>query len=272
LAGAERTATTSGNITVVSMIGNERAAIKSGLMAPGFPPGLSRELQVPRKTYLDAMARIRSAEVPRRQAIDAAYLRALGELAGKGARDPALAAQLEAEKQKLLANAPVSTRGDKPNAKSSVINGTFDLADAGGQARGWVIKHGDGWKVVRDGTNSILHASAKVPGYCQIFQNILLPPKARTVSMSGRVRGKLTARAPDQPNYGATIIGGFFEGEEQESKKWLPMDAKGGTDLEWKTVRGAQKIPENVKVLRVMLVLNAVAGDFAFDDIEVEFR
>src|SRR6476661_4206070 len=67
LAGAERTATTSGNIAAVSMIANERAAIKSGLMPPAFPPGLPKELQVPRKTYLDANNRIRLAEIPRRQ-------------------------------------------------------------------------------------------------------------------------------------------------------------------------------------------------------------
>jgi hypothetical protein len=272
LAAAERTATTSGNIAVVSMIANERAAIASGLMPPGFPPGLSKELQVPRKSYLEANARIRLAEIPRRQAIDAAYLRALGNLAAKSGNDPALASQLDAEKRRLLANAPANTRGDKPNEKSSVINGTFDLTEGEGRAKGWVIKYGEGWNVVRDGTNSILHASVKVLGYSLVFQDIPVPPKARTVTLSGRIRGKLIARAPSHPIYGPAILGVYLDAQDEMTKQWLPMHERGGADAEWKTVKAFQKIPDKQKVIRVLLEVKQVTGEFDFDDIEVEFR
>lgn len=267
LGTAERMATTAGNVAGVSAIASERTALGSGLMSPSPPTGLPKELQIPRKTYLDASARIRALEAPRRQALDAAYLRALSNLVVKGAENPELAKQLEAEKQKLLASAP-GAGGSKPSAKSAVVNGTFDIASADGHPGGWT--NVEGFKVVRDGTNNVLHASAKEPGYVAITQDLLLPPRARSVTLSGRVRGKFLARDPNQGHFGANIAAVFIDSQDQTTKNWLMLD--GGTDAKWKRLSVNQAIPSGMKVLQVVLVLKYVSGEFDFDDIEVEFR
>src|SRR5712671_4641787 len=57
LDGAEKTATTAGGVEIVAAISREREAVKSGLMAPAFPPDLPKSLQMARKSYLDRMAR-----------------------------------------------------------------------------------------------------------------------------------------------------------------------------------------------------------------------
>jgi hypothetical protein len=272
LGTAERSATTAGKVDLLAAIANERASVTGGLMPPAFPPGLPKELQVPRKTYLDALARIRAADAPRRQAIDAAYLRALATLDAKGAKNPELAKQLESERKAVIASTQAGAGGSKSNAKSAVVNGTFDLADEDGRAKAWVKKDGDAFRVAREGTNGVLHASAKVPGYSQVCQDILLPPKARSVTLSGRIRGKLTARTPDKPGFGAKILAVFLDAQEQGTSNWVPFDGSGGTDVEWKTVKAAGKIPDGMKGIRVLLELNNVAGEFDFDDIEVEFR
>ena len=63
-------ATAAGNVAAVAVITEERGALTRGLMAPGFPPGMPKELQGPRRTYLDAFGRSRTVEAPRRQALD----------------------------------------------------------------------------------------------------------------------------------------------------------------------------------------------------------
>jgi hypothetical protein len=269
LAAAEKTATTAGKVAAVSAIAAERAALTSGLMSPGLPADLPKELQVPRKTYLDAVARIRTAEAPRRQAIDAAYLRALTSLGDKAAKNPELAKQLAGEKQKLLASTP-GTSGRKTNSKNVVVNGTFDVADAQGHPAGWTLS--EAYKVVRDGTNNVLHASTKVPAYLALTQDILIPSKARNVTLSGRVRGNIVARdaAKSQGPPGVFVAAVYLDKNQQTTNNWLMLD--GGADSGWKKVSSTTKIPDDMKVLQVSLVLKMVAGDIDYDDIEVEFR
>jgi hypothetical protein len=266
---AEKNATKAGNVAGVSTIGQERAAIGKGLMAPGVPPGLPKELQGPRRTYLDAIERIRTAEAPRRQALDGAYLRALTGLAAKAAKESELAKQIDVEKQKLLASAPAAPP-KKANSKNVIVNGTFDTVDASGNPSGWIMS--EGYKVQRDGTNNVLHASGKVPGWASMSQDVLIPTKARTVTVSGRVRGTVTGRdaAKSQGVPGLFIACNFLDQNEAGTKDWIMLD--GGSDKEWKNVTFTQKIPDDMKILRVGLNLKYVSGEFDFDDIEVEFR
>lgn len=268
LGASERNAGTAGDVASVAAIATERAAISSGLMAPGFPAGLPKALQRDRRTYLDAIARIRTAEAPRRQALDAAYLRALTNLESKAKNNAELATQLASEKQNLLANAPGRSGDGKPSSKSAVINGTFDIADAEGRPGGWTTS--DLFKVARDGTNYVVHAAASQPGYQAITQDIVLPSKARNVTLSGRVRGKVAARDPNQAHFGAFVGAVFVDEKDQQTDVWMMLD--GGNDAEWKSLTGTEKIPDRSKVLRVFLILKYVAGEFDYDDVAVEFR
>jgi hypothetical protein len=268
LATAEKSATAAGNVTAIAVINAERAALTRGLTTPGFPPGMPKELQNPRKTYLDAVARIRAAEAPRRQTLDSAYLRALTGLSAKAPKESALAKQIEAEKQKLIANAPPTV--SKQIGKSMVVNGTFDVTGSNGLPAGWATNSDDCFKVSRDGTNCVLHASLKTVGYAAIKQEIPLPPKARTLTLSGRVRGKAGARKPGEVDFGGKILGNYLDANDLPTKDWVWFQAE--PNEQWKTYSQTQKIPEGVKTFLVILEMKFAAGEFDFDDIVVEFR
>jgi hypothetical protein len=169
LDSAEKTATTAGTLEVVAAITKEREALKSGLMAPAWPEGLPKTLQPARKACLDGIARVSVDTGPRQKAIDAEYLRALAALQPKAAGNPELTKQTATEKEKLLANAIGSAGGTRPTAASSrntVVNGTFDIAEADGRPRGWTF-YGPGaeglMKVVREGSNSFLQMVIRAP-------------------------------------------------------------------------------------------------------------
>jgi hypothetical protein len=268
LGTAEKSATTAGNVAGVAAIATERAALGSGLIAPRYPTDMPKELQTPRKTYFDAHARIKTTETSQRQAIDAAYLRALTNLKAGSSKNPELGTQLDAERQKLLASA-VSTTASKPGTKkSAVINGNFDLANAEGQPSGWTTL--EEFKVVRDGTNNVIRASSKAPVHLSITQDLVVPPKERVMTLKGRIRGKIVARAPNQEQGGVLIYGVWVDSQEKASSAGIILD--GGSGDEWQNLSTTVKIPDDMKLLRVALFLKNVSGEFDFDDIEVEFR
>jgi hypothetical protein len=105
LDGAEKTATSAGNLDAVAAITKEREALKDGAMDAAFPEGLPKALQAPRKACLDAMARVGADLEPRRKTINSAYLQALASLQAKAGGKPDLAEQIAAQKEKLLAGA-----------------------------------------------------------------------------------------------------------------------------------------------------------------------
>jgi hypothetical protein len=267
LGSAEKIAATAGNVAGAGAIAAERTALGNGLMAPDFPPGLPKELQLPRRTYLEAIARIRAAEVPRRQAIDAAYLRALTSLEARGAKNPELAKQVEAEKQNLLASAQASAAG-RLNGKSAVVNGTFDLADADGHPKGWTVD--EAFKIARDGANNVLRATSSVTDFKEISQEIPVPPKARSVTLSARVRGKWEASDTKQPIQGVRTSVQFVGADGQKMKVWIVLES--GRDAAWKTLSKTDRIPEGSKSLILVCDLSWVSGKFDFDDVAVEFR
>lgn len=269
LATAEKAATAAGNVAAVGVINADRAALTKELMPPGFPPGMPRELQSPRRTYLDAVARVRTAEAPKRQALDGAYLRALTTLAARAPKESELAKQVDAEKQKLIDNAPAAP--SKQVGKNVVINGTFDAKDSTGRLPGWNTNEGDDtFKIARDGTNNVLRASAATPGYATIWQDIVLPARARNVTLSGRVRGTPKVRKPGETDFGAKIVGNFLDQQEAATQNWIWFPPEINAD--WKTLTQTQKIPEGMKVLRVFVEYKAVTGEYDVDDIGVEFR
>jgi hypothetical protein len=151
-----------------------------------------------------------------------------------------------------------------------IINGTFDTADPSGKPGGWSTV--EGFKVQKDGTNNVLHASLKAPIYAAASQDIALPARARSVTLSGRVRGKILARDPanSQGPPGVFVAAVYLDKSEQATKNWLMLD--GGSDAEWKNVSSTTKIPDGMKGLQVSLVLKNVSGEFDFDNIAVEFR
>ena len=275
LDAAEKTATATGSLPAVAAITKERAALKSGLMAPEFPEGLPKTLQTTRKTYLDDNTRTRASEATRQAAVDAEYLRALAGLQSKAAANPELAQQLAAEKEKLLANAAVAgaPANSAESRRSVVVNGTFDLAEADGRPKGWTVPNVEGvsFKVVRDGSNNVLHATASgEPRPVYVSQEFPVPAHAKSVTVKGRVRGKWENRDTKDSNWGATIDGSAIGADDQKFGGWIIL--VGGREPGWKTLGKTQDLPKEAKTYHVHFGFQFVSGTFDFDDISVEFR
>lgn len=282
LDAAEKTATATGNLSIVAGITKERGTLASGLMAPEFPDGLPKTLQTIRKTYLDEAARLRTSEANRRAAIDAEYLRALASLQTKAATNPELAQQVTAEKQKLLATvapsgaaAPATTGGGASGGRNALINGSFDLADAEGRPTGWLVPNAGGvtFKVVREGTNNLLHATATgeaLPLYVRHEVPVPVPARAKTVTVKGRIHGKWETRDTKDENWGATIDATFLGADDQKFGEWIIL--VGGRESGWKTLSKTVNIPTGAKAVYLHFGFQFVTGTFDFDDLAVEFR
>ena len=275
LDGVEKTATAAGKLEVVAAVTKERESIKGGLMAPALPSELPKSLGPARKAYMDAAARAAAEIIPKRRAANAEYLRALASLQPKAAGNAELARQIATEKERLLSNAAAGVVGPKPpgSSRNVVVNGTFDLAETDGRPKGWSF-YGPGaediFKVVRDGTNSVLRLTVTpAPLSVGVTQSFTIPERAKSITISGRVRGKLTDLHKDDSNAGANISTRQLSAEKKEVG-WTLI--KAGTDSGWKLFKETAPIKTGAREVSVSCVGWWVAGTFDFDDIEVEFR
>ena len=274
---AEKTATSAGSLEAVAGIAKERAALKSGLMAPAFPGDLPKTLQPARKNYVDSIARIPADEVQRRRAIDADYLRALGSLQGKAAANPELAAQIAAEKDKLIANVASGTSAGaatiKASGRNAVVNGNFDVADAAGTPSGWKVPGEDGgtFKVGSDGSNHVLRVTVTgAPRHIKMSQEVEVPPRAKTFTFKVRIRGKATGHDVSDDNWGANASARFIGPDGTLTGPWTIL--VGGKDAGWRTLNKGGPVVAGAKTMRVEIGAQLVAGTFDFDDVEMEFR
>jgi hypothetical protein len=275
LGDAEKSATAAGALSAVASITREQAALKDALLAPDFPADLPKSLQAPRKAFLESAARVRANEAARRRSIDADYLRALGSLASRAPANSALAQQIAAEKAKLLATtvpvgATAPTAG-KSSGRNALVNGGFDQADAEGRPLGWKLpEQSDAtFKVVREGSNAVLHAEMRgklKPTF--LSQEIAIPPRAKSVTISARTRGKWEERDVKDGFWGASAFGEFYN---EAGKKIGDLIIPGGRDAAWKTERKTKDVPDGAKTFRFGFGFKHVSGAFDFDEVGVEF-
>ena len=157
LDAAEKTATTAGSIEAIAAITKEREALKSGPLAPAWPENLPKALQAARKAFLDGAARVSADETPRRKAVDADYLRALASLQPKAAGKPELAAQIAAEKEKVLGMVPAGGRPTSAEElKRYLISAKWAMHPdkPNGPLSGFIKFNSDGTFQYRDQTGS----------------------------------------------------------------------------------------------------------------------
>jgi hypothetical protein len=278
LTQAEKTATTTGDLNAVAAIAREVQAVRDNLMPAVFPTGLPKSLQTPRKSYLDAVAKARAADLAKRKTVDAAYLRGLASLQPKAARNPELAQQIEAEKAKLLSGTIPAGSGSpatpaRTSGRNAMVNGSFDDADAEGKPAAWKVparKEGTA-TVVREGSNSVVRVtlSGEVKPY-YIEQEIPIPPRAKSVTISAKVRGKWEDRDTKDGNWGATTSATFLGADERKFGGWIIL--VGGREPGWKNLTKSKDIPEGAKGLHVHFGCQFVTGTFDFDEIVAEFR
>jgi hypothetical protein len=224
------------------------------------------------------MARVSVDASPRQRAIDAEYLRALAALQARAVGNAELAKQIAAEKEKVLANVSsgaVPVSGSKPrNERNEVVNGTFDVPDAGGQPAAWKPPEREGvsFKVVREGANSIVRVTVEKPSdNFMAIQIVAVPPRAKTMTLRGRVRGKWTGRSTEDDNWGANIAARFMGADDQLIGPWV-INVGGREAGGWKSLSKSIPVESGAKKLRVQFGAQVVSGTFDFDDVEVEFR
>jgi hypothetical protein len=276
LDGAEKAAAGAGNLDAVAAITKEHGALVNGGLSPAFPAGLPKSLQTARKAYLDSVIRASSDVAPRQKAVNADYIRALVALQAKAAGNAELANQIAAEKQKVLSGVvPASTAKTTPtgSAKNVALNGTFDVADADGAPGSWTTPRTEGvtFKLVKEGGKSMLRVTTtSEPKRSFLTQEIPVPAGARTFTLGGKVRGKWTANKTDDDNWGANINAQFVGAD---GRGFGPHTVNvGGKDAGWKALSKTGAVQDGATVLKVYVGMQAVAGTFDFDDIEVEFR
>ena len=88
--------------------------------------------------------------------------------------------------------------------------------------------------------------------------------------LRGRVRGKASAQNTSDVNWGANISARFIGADDQETGGWTILI--GGHETGWKSLSKSAPVQNGAKAVRVLCMIQEVAGTFDFDDIEVEFR
>lgn len=116
LDGAETEATNKSNGTAVAAIGAERAATRQDALALEAPEALPRKLIPARKAFQKALDKAQDDLAKELKKLNATYLAALNKIPGT-AEDVTLAAQITAEKKRLLLN----TTGPVGDLQSDII-------------------------------------------------------------------------------------------------------------------------------------------------------
>jgi hypothetical protein len=157
--------------------------------------------------------------------------------------------------------------------RNVLANGNFDAADADGNPEGWTVpaRAGYSFKVVREGSNSFLHATGTGeirPTY--VVQEIPIPARAKTVTLKGRIRGKWETRDTKDGNWGATIDATFIGEDEKKFGPWIIL--VGGRLDGWQSLSKTRDVEAGAKRLHVHFGFQFATGTFDFDDIVVEFH
>lgn len=104
LTAADRAATRTGNVTELRAIARERALVEKGSLSGELVGDLPRSLVNVRRALLLAEASIASGFLRKQKELDADYVRRLGALEARSARNPDLIAQIASEKLRVLSS------------------------------------------------------------------------------------------------------------------------------------------------------------------------
>lgn len=271
LAVAERAATDARDAKTAAAIARERQTAADGRMAPAFPADLPGTLQSPRREYLAAVARAAAEMAPRRQKLDAEYLAQIARLDAGG--DAALAKQLAAEKERLLAAAgskTAATTESLAGKNSVVVNGDFSAGEPGSLPKGWTPAYPGGTaKIVPDGKNQILRLEMDDKAQnVGVKQDVNVPPNARSATFRARMRGK-----PKN----------LKEENRAEARMTLRItDAKGQPlphtmirskhSIGWQNEQRVIDLPLGAKSIEIVCSSIFAEGTFDFDDVSLDFK
>lgn len=274
LDGVEKSATAKGELEVVAALVKEREAAVAGTLDPELPAALPKiKLQGTRKALLTKLEQLNGDFAKRKKQSDADYLRFLATLQTKATSNPELAKQLAAEKAALLAgsteNGSSGTPANVPRGKNIVVNGDFEKL-VNGKAEGWLYANTAAVETENKNTfirlkNPPADKDGAVPSQ-YVFQSIVLPSSAESVSLSARCRATLAPGSKGKP--AAFIIFYDKNGKEIHFVFGNLPEYKGF----WKTIEQIGLVPKDAVRAGMALTNDKCSGPIDFDDVEVTFK
>ncbi len=265
LTAAEARATKAGNLAATNAILLEKSAIASeALLPPGAPAGLPADIAAQRTAYIRELERIGKLTTPRIQTSAASYLRQLGALETKWkATNPTLVEQIAAEKAKVAAFGANAMAPTAASGKSIVVNGDFSAIEPSGLPSGWDTKGG---KVVTEKGETFFRSEGP-----SCNQTIAVPPKAKTVRLSGKMRCGDFVVDRNETIQGIDIAV-LAKGGTNNGGYLINNVVKGGSKT-WRKVDVTKTIPAGTTQLHIGLTRwGAVSATVDYDDIELVFR
>lgn len=271
LANAEKSAAASRDLKSVAAVGRERQAVSDGKMAPAFPSELPASLQNARREYLAGLAKAAGEFAPRLQKLDQEYIAQLARI--DTGTDAALAAEVTAEKQRVLESAgeQSAAAADSLIGKHSVVNnGDFSIGEPGSVPKGWEPAYPNGGaKLVSDGANAVVRleriGSAENVG---VKQEVPVPAGARTASFRARMRGK-PKNLKEQPRAAAQIT---LRIRDAKGEMLTPAILTSKHSAQWQNELRTLELPAGAKSVEVVVRSVFAEGTFDFDDVSLEFR
>lgn len=274
LDGVEKAATAKGEIKAVEAAAKEREAALSGRLATDVPAGLpALRLQGTRKAVLDGQ-----------------YLGALAGLAAKAEPESALAKQVAAEREALLADKKADGGGgdnggdakaDKvPRGKNVVVNGDFQKIGEDGKPEGWVIwpGWGKGAMLASENGNTFFRATDEPVnmdgtgtqnGTRQTITDPI-PPKASMILASVSVRAQPKSIIISK-NIWPYLHVQLLDSSSQEISSFQ-VQARTVSSGKFTTFRSERALPAETRHINLVLYNGKCKGNVDFDDIEVTFK
>lgn len=168
----------------------------------------------------------------------------------------------------LLAGAASSAFAQATD-KRPLLNGDFDDLPVGKPPAGWTAAYPTGGATVfSDGKDTFLRLTSATAANAGMAQEVMVPPKAKSVAVLGRMRGKPRNEKTEKK----TAVEVALRYKDAMGGNISAAVVATGNSPNWHTFRREFTLPPGcVKVEVVARSLFAV-GAFDFDEVRVEFK
>jgi len=167
-----------------------------------------------------------------------------------------------------LAMAACTLHAQQPAPKGPLTNGDFD-GTPGKLPVGWTAAYHTGTAAVsNDGKDTFLRLSNAQPDNAGAAQEIEVPPKAKTVSVLGRMRGK-PRNEKDEKRAAVEVCLRYRDATGANMSAAVVASKRSPY---WHTFRRTFTLPPGCTKIEVVARSIFAVGVFDFDEVRVEFK
>jgi len=274
LTEADKLAKAAANQGDAAAIAAERRDVEAGSPAEAFPPDLPRSLQLSRRDYTTAVARVAKTVPEKLRELSDTYLRAIAdfESSALSSKDPVILTAVAGEKQRITLL--LEAAGGLQKHRNVVANSHFSSGVAGQMPPDWKaeaeIPVTDASTFTEGGATFLRFRRLQPLRRANLLpvKEVTIPAKARSVEFGVKLRVEGLIPGKDYDIYpGAHVTGRDAQGEEAGGG-WAVVKKDGNWDRF--TIRFP--LEPSAKTLRIAIGPFGAAGVFDVDDIEVEFK